>query len=342
MISTSPLMADLAAAPCPRQEFTSQDQPLVPAAHCRINILGFTGSGAALLALALAEALDTTVLDSDMLAWRPTQPLFQIPNSRRARRDRLLSQFTQHPRVIVCGFVAGWDHALESLFDLVVLLTPSRKVVEQPSRASGLVNARTESLRQRRQDRWLQACACPVFRLDSALSTPKRVEHVLEFFRDECHRPRPAIVRSHPTLPVPPMNSPQFPCSGYVTVGGVVFFARMLHKIRLHAAGLLPADYNLGKGSDSRMCRFLGVDYAAVDEKARAEQDDAVVLESCFRQGRRPSEDDVLFFNAFMTKRGWRDDYSAKLAESKAKRGWAQRDDIQTGFDLQDAEEGRK
>lgn len=133
-----------------------------------------------------------------------------------------------------------------------------------------------------------------------------------------------------------------FPKSGYETVNGLVFFARMLDKIRLHAAGRLPSDYNLGKGHDARMCRFLSVDYTAVVERARAETDDAAVLEWCFTTGRRPSEDDVVYFNAFMTKRGWRDDYSTKLAESKAKRGWAQRDDLQTSFDLQDAEEGRK
>jgi hypothetical protein len=138
------------------------------------------------------------------------------------------------------------------------------------------------------------------------------------------------------------MNPTTFPKSGYDLVNGVAFFARMLDKIRLHAAGQLPEDYNLGRGYDARMCRFLGVDYAAVVERACAEGDDAAVLEWCFTQGRRPSDDDVLHFNAFMTKRGWRDEYSAKLVESKARHGWAQRDDIQTSFDLQDAEEGRK
>jgi hypothetical protein len=43
-----------------------------------------------------------------------------------------------------------------------------------------------------------------------------------------------------------------------------------------------------------------------------------------------------------MSKRGWRDDYAEKLVASKAKRGWSDRPDLQTSFDLQDAEEGRK
>jgi hypothetical protein len=132
------------------------------------------------------------------------------------------------------------------------------------------------------------------------------------------------------------------PRSGYDVVGGLVFFARMLDKIRLHAAGSLSPDYNRGKGLDTRMCRFLHLDYAAIEQQVLAEKDDAAMLEWCFTHGRRPSEDEITYFNAFMTKRGWRDEASEKLKTSKEKRGWAGRDDIQTTFDLQDAEEGRK
>jgi len=132
-----------------------------------------------------------------------------------------------------------------------------------------------------------------------------------------------------------------FPRSGYDSVGGIVFLPRMLDKVRLHAAGRLPADYNLGTGLDARLCRFLGVEYADVATVARAEPDDARVLAWCLAHGRTPSEDDVRYFNAFMTKRGWRDDGSARLAASKEKRGLTGRDDIQTTFDLQDFEEGR-
>ena len=90
------------------------------------------------------------------------------------------------------------------------------------------------------------------------------------------------------------------------------------------------------------MCRFLNIDYDAVAAQTREEKDDAIVLEWCFTQGRRPSADDIHYFNTYMTKRGWRDDYSPKLEASKAKRGWSDRADLQTLFDLQDAEEGRK
>jgi hypothetical protein len=40
-----------------------------------------------------------------------------------------------------------------------------------------------------------------------------------------------------------------------------------------------------------------------------------------------------------MSKRGWRDEASESLAEEKRKRGFAQRDDIQTFFDFHKADE---
>jgi len=138
------------------------------------------------------------------------------------------------------------------------------------------------------------------------------------------------------------MNTLTFPRSGYDAVGGLVFLPRLLDKVRLHAAGQLAEDYNLGKGLDTRLCRLLGLAYEDIAAKAREEADDAVVLEWCFVQGRRPSDDEIQYFNAFMTKRGWRDESAEKLKASKEKSGAAARDDIQTIFDLLDLDEGRK
>ena len=139
------------------------------------------------------------------------------------------------------------------------------------------------------------------------------------------------------------MTTPRFPKSGYEKTGGLVFFARMLDKIRLQADAQLPEGYNLGGGLDKRMCRFLKLPYEIVVEQVRSQADDLAVLEACFAlSGHRPSEDECDYFNAFMTKRGWRDENSEKMQASKEKRGWAMRDEIQTTFDLQDAEEGRK
>ena len=126
-------------------------------------------------------------------------------------------------------------------------------------------------------------------------------------------------------------------------VGGIVYFGRMLDKIRLHAAGRLPDGYNVGTRVwtwfDSRCTRFLAVDYQALAERVLAGGSDEETLAWCFEHGRRPSEEDIEIWNEFMTKRGWRDSSSAALAEAKRVRGFARRDDIQTAFEFHLADE---
>jgi len=127
--------------------------------------------------------------------------------------------------------------------------------------------------------------------------------------------------------------------SSYERVGGIVFFGRMLDKIRLNAQGKLPADYNLGPGMDGRTARFLQVDYAKITERTLQGGTDEETLEWCFQHGHRPGEEEILVWNAFMSKRGWRDEASEGLAEEKQERGFARRDDIQTFFDFHKADE---
>ena len=121
-----------------------------------------------------------------------------------------------------------------------------------------------------------------------------------------------------------------------------MFFGRMLDKIRLHAKEQLPADYNRGHGFDGRLCRFLHIDYASVVEKALEEKEDQKVLEWCYSNGRRPTEEEIFVFNAFLSKRGWQDDVSAWVEEQKEKMGLSHREDIQTAFDVHDADENRR
>jgi len=87
-------------------------------------------------------------------------------------------------------------------------------------------------------------------------------------------------------------------------VGGIVFLGRMLDKIRLQAKNALPADYktNLGAGSDGRVCQFLRVEYPAVVERVLAGGTDEEILSWCFDHGRRPTEEEIFIFNAFLTK----------------------------------------
>lgn len=135
--------------------------------------------------------------------------------------------------------------------------------------------------------------------------------------------------------------------SSYEQTRGIVYFARMLDKIRLQAAGTLPAGYLLGDDQDptwfdGRICRFLGVRHSQVREWALAGLDDEAVLERCFQEGRKPNDEEILIFNSFLSKRGWRDPATPGLEKEKSVAGLGDRTDIKTFFDLQDAEEGRE
>lgn len=135
------------------------------------------------------------------------------------------------------------------------------------------------------------------------------------------------------------------PCSDYRETRGLIYFARMLDKIRLHAAGELAPGYFVGTEDptffDARCTRFLGVDYEELAIRALQGGSDEELLDWCFAHGRRPNEEEILIFNAFLSKRGWRDESGEDLKAAKARAGWSKRDDIQTWIDLHDAEEGR-
>ena len=131
--------------------------------------------------------------------------------------------------------------------------------------------------------------------------------------------------------------------SSFEKVGGIVYFGRMLDKIRLNAADRLPTGYNLGTKVrtwfDGRCTRFLTVNYEALVERVLAGGTDEEILDWCFRQGRRPSEEEIEIWNEFMTKRGWRDGSTPALAEAKRLRSFSHRDDIQTAFEFHLADE---
>ena len=119
------------------------------------------------------------------------------------------------------------------------------------------------------------------------------------------------------------------PCTDYIETKGLIYFARMLDKMRLKAAGELPPEYFTGVEDpthfDARCTRLLGVNY---DELVK-------------RTLQGGSDEEISVWNAFLRKRGWRDEASGELAESKKAAGFGDRDDIQTWLDLHDAEEGR-
>ena len=137
----------------------------------------------------------------------------------------------------------------------------------------------------------------------------------------------------------------QTPCSDYRETKGLIYFARMLDKIRLNAQGRLAPGYFLGVEDptffDARCIRFLGVDYDELAARTLQGGSDEEILAWCFSRGKTPGQEEIEIWNAFISKRGWRDGGSADLQAAEERLGWADRGDIQTWVDLHDAEEGR-
>ena len=139
------------------------------------------------------------------------------------------------------------------------------------------------------------------------------------------------------------MTPMKYPRSPKEQVGGIVYFGRMVDKIRLMAAGELHSDLhaNLGQGFDERITTFVAVDYSDVKNHVLLGGSDDEVLEWCFQEGKRPTAEEIEIWNSFMAKRGWGDELSERLASRKKESGFENRDDIQTMFHYIDADEGR-
>lgn len=130
----------------------------------------------------------------------------------------------------------------------------------------------------------------------------------------------------------------------YDKTRGIFYFARMCSKIRLHAEGKLPETYHeyLGAGFDGRTCRYLAVRYEDVKAQVLAGGSDEEVLEWCLTHGRRLTNEEVLIYNSFMSKRGWHDDESAEFIPDMIKHyGLPDNGTVHTDFDLIEMDEGR-
>jgi hypothetical protein len=129
----------------------------------------------------------------------------------------------------------------------------------------------------------------------------------------------------------------------YAKTVDIRYLARMFDKIRVHADGRLPAEYqaNLGIGFDGFALSFLWIEYPALVERVKLGGSDEEIAEWAFAQGRRPNPEEIEIWNEFMRKRGWNDVASSRLAQRKAESGFSDRDDIQTFFAYIDADEAR-
>ena len=118
----------------------------------------------------------------------------------------------------------------------------------------------------------------------------------------------------------------------------------MCSKIRLHTRGELPEDYHdmLGQGFDGRTCRYLGVRYDDVRAQVLAGRNDEEVLDWCMAQGRSLTDEEVLIYNSFMSKRGWRDDETDGFIPEMIRRYGLEDDgSVLTDFDAIEMDEGR-
>jgi gluconokinase len=143
---------------------------------------------------------------------------------------------------------------------------------------------------------------------------------------------------------IPSMTTKAIPArSPAEKIGGLVYFGRMLDKIRAHARGELPADYveKLGNGFDGRCVRFLDIRYEDLVARVNEGGTDEEIFQWAFERGRKPSEEDMENWNEFMRKCGWKDVVSPTLDRRKKESGLQNRDDIETMFQYIDVDEGR-
>jgi hypothetical protein len=136
------------------------------------------------------------------------------------------------------------------------------------------------------------------------------------------------------------------PRTDYDAIQGILFFPRLLDKLRLKEQGLLPVDYNYAGCPerycfDGYFCRFFGIDVPQLVACVRAGGSDDEICEWCFATFGRPDEEKIKFWNDFVVKRGWRDSSTKELEETKKASGLADRADIQTWVDFHDVDEGR-
>ena len=134
--------------------------------------------------------------------------------------------------------------------------------------------------------------------------------------------------------------------SCYAKIGRFIYFGRMLDKIRLHAAGQLPPEYveKLGDEQfltlDGRLCRFLGVPYAAIKARTLEGGSDEEIVEWTQARGTPRTDEECHMWNRFIAKLGWRDERSHVLPQRIIDSG-LQGKVVETVIDHIEYDEGR-
>ena len=137
-----------------------------------------------------------------------------------------------------------------------------------------------------------------------------------------------------------------YPKSPKEMTGGMMYFARMLDKIRLHGRGELSDEYHANMGAprtaDAMCTNFLRINYGVLRQRVLKGGTDEEILDWCYTNGRRLNEGDLTVWNGFISKLGWNDFASPLLEEQKQKYGITHRSDIATIPELIDLDEKRR
>ena len=98
------------------------------------------------------------------------------------------------------------------------------------------------------------------------------------------------------------------PVSTYEKTLGMLYFARMLDKIRKMDKSELREDFhgNLGEGIDARCVKYLRVKYDDLVKQTLLGGSDEEVLQWCYQAGRELDANDIFIWNQFVSKFGWR------------------------------------
>jgi hypothetical protein len=134
--------------------------------------------------------------------------------------------------------------------------------------------------------------------------------------------------------------------SCYDKVGRLIYFGRMLDKIRLRAADKLPPEYQQYQGDaqfytlDGRCCRFLGVTHSEITSRVLAGEGDDAVLAWAQANGMPRTDEECHVWNRFIAKLGWRDERSHLLPQRIQESGLTGKP-IETLVDHIEFDEGR-
>jgi hypothetical protein len=134
-----------------------------------------------------------------------------------------------------------------------------------------------------------------------------------------------------------------YPRSGRETLGGVVFLARTIDKMRAQLAGTA-GEYVAHRGISARVFDLFGVTAEQFEEAVRQSPDDEGVLRWLREHGtKQPTAEDLERHNDTVLHLGPQNEEGrARFRANLEKLGFGDRTDVTTSIDAEDLEEGRE